>query len=66
MDYLILCEFFNILPEDFSFIESYFNKIKEFINNLKIKGINFPEQIIISWVLFSLNNSYKGFIFRVI
>ena len=65
-DYLILREFFNSTLNEYSSIEEYLNKIKELVDNLKSKEINLPDQVVISWVLYNLDNSYESFISSVI
>ena len=43
-------------------MEEYLNKIKQLTDQLKVKGIELPNQVIITWVLNNLTSPYKGFV----
>lgn len=61
-EYLTLKDFFNTILNDFHSMEEYLNKVKSLVDDLKGKGIELPNQVIIAWVLNSLNDDYDGFI----
>lgn len=60
--YILCKEFFNTILEDFDTIEAYINKIKLLLENLKTNDISLLKQVIISWILNSLDDEYSGFI----
>src|ERR1700761_2111821 len=60
-EYLILKEFFNTNLSDFDSMENYLNKVKLLADDLKSKDIILPSQVIIAWILNSLNENYDGF-----
>ena len=43
-------------------MEEYLNKVKQLTDQLKAKGIELPNQVIIAWVLDNLTSPYKGFV----
>ena len=43
-------------------MEEYLNKVKQLTDQLKAKGIELPNQVIITWVLNNLTSPYKGFV----
>ena len=43
-------------------MEEYLNKVKQLTDQLKAKGIELPNQVIITWVLDNLTSLYKGFV----
>ena len=46
-------------------MEEYLNKVKQFTDQLKAKGIELPKQVIVAQVLNNLTNPYKGFVIIV-
>ena len=46
-------------------MEEYLNKVKQLTDQLKAKGIELPNQVIVAWVLNNLTSPYKGFIIIV-
>jgi hypothetical protein len=60
--YLTLKDFFNITLSDFNSMEEYLNRVKTLVDDLKGKGIELPNQVVIAWVLNSLNEDYDRFI----
>ncbi|KAJ5767425.1 hypothetical protein N7533_000008 [Penicillium manginii] len=61
-EFLVLKEFFNTTLGDFDTMEQYLNKVKLLINDLKSKDIILPNQVVIAWILNSLDEDYSGFI----
>ena len=61
-EYLTLKQFFNISLADYDSIEAYLNEIKLLINDLISKNIILPNQVIIAWILNSLDDNYTAFI----
>lgn len=61
-EYLILKDFFNTTLEEYDTMEEYLNKVKQLTEDLKTNNINLPKQVIIAWVLNSLDENYEGFI----
>jgi hypothetical protein len=46
--YLTLKDFFNTTLSDFNLIEEYLNRVKTLVDNLKGKGIDLPNQVVIA------------------
>ena len=46
-------------------MEEYLNKVKYLVNDLNTKQIELPKQVIIAWVLNSLDDKYTGFISNI-
>ena len=65
LELLIYKELFETTLFKYSSIEEYLNKVKQFTNQLKAKGIELPKQVIIAQVLNNLTNPYKGFVIIV-
>lgn len=61
-EFLTLKEFFNTSLSDYVSMEAYLNKVKLLINDLVSKDILLPNQVIIAWVLNSLDENYSSFI----
>lgn len=61
-EYLILKEFFNTSLEGFDSMENYLNKVKLLIDDLRSKEIILPNQVIIAWILNSLDENYDSFV----
>lgn len=64
-EFLTLKEFFNNTLNQFNSMEEYLNKVKALVDDLKGKEILLPNQVIIAWVLNSLNDDYEGFISNI-
>ena len=43
-------------------MEEYLNKVKQLTDQLKAKGIELPNQVIVAWVLNNLTSPYKRFV----
>ena len=61
-EFLTLKDFFNTTLSEFNSMEEYLNKVKSLVDDLTGKDIILPNQVIIAWVLNSLNEDYEGFI----
>ena len=46
-------------------MEEYLNKVKQLTDQLKAKGIELPNQVIVAWVLNNLTSPYEGFVTMV-
>ena len=46
-------------------MEEYLNKVKQLTDQLKAKGIELPNQVIVAWVLNNLTNPFEGFVIMV-
>ena len=60
--FLIYKELFKTTLSKYSSIEEYLNKVKQLIDQFKAKGIELPNQVIVTWVLNNLTSPYKGFV----
>jgi hypothetical protein len=58
-EYLLIKEFFDSNLSKFSSIEEYLNKIKGLVNELNVRDIKLPKQVIVAWVLYSLEDQYE-------
>ena len=62
----MLCnEFFNSKPETFKSLESYLNEVKRLTKELKLRDLELPSQIIISWILANLGKEFEGFVLNI-
>ena len=61
-EFLIYKELFKTNLSKYSSIEEYLNKVKQLTDQLKAKGIELPNQVIVAWVLNNLTSLYKGFV----
>ena len=46
-------------------MEEYLNKVKQLTDQLKAKGIELPNQVIVAWVLNNLTSPFEGFVTMV-
>ena len=61
-EFLICKELFETTLSKYSSMEEYLNKVKQLTDQLKAKGIELPNQVIVAWVLNNLTSPYKGFV----
>jgi hypothetical protein len=61
-EYLTLKELFDTKMVDFDDMGQYLNKVKILVDDLRAKDINLPNQVVIAWVLNSLDDSYQPFV----
>src|ERR1700679_2052540 len=61
-EFLVYKELFKTTLSKYSSMEEYLNKVKQFTNQLKAKGIELPNQVIVAWVLNNLISPYEGFV----
>ena len=59
---LVYKELFETTLSKYSSIEEYLNKVKQLTDQLKAKGIELPNQVIVAWVLNNLTSPYEGFV----
>ena len=64
-EFLICKELFETNLSKYSSIEEYLNKVKQLTDQLKAKGIELPNQVIVAWVLNNLTSPYKGVVTMV-
>ena len=64
-EFLICKELFETTLSKYSSMEEYLNKVKQLTDQLKAKGIELPNQVIVAWVLNNLTSPYKGFVTMV-
>lgn len=64
-EFLICKELFETTLSKYSSMEEYLNKVKQLTDQLKAKGIELPNQVIIAWVLNNLTSPYEGFVTMV-
>jgi gag-polypeptide of LTR copia-type len=62
LEFLICKELFETTLSKYSSMEEYLNKVKQLTDQLKAKGIELPNQVIVAWVLNNLTSPYKGFV----
>jgi hypothetical protein len=60
--FLICKEFFETTSEGFNSIEDYLNKVKQLTDQLEIKDLKLPNQVIMAWVLNHLSSDYEGLV----
>jgi hypothetical protein len=63
--FLICKELFKTTLSKYSSMEEYLNKVKQLTDQLKAKGIELPNQVIVAWVLNNLTSPYEGFVTMV-
>jgi hypothetical protein len=64
-EFLICKELFETTLSKYSSMEEYLNKVKQLTDQLKAKGIELPNQVIVAWVLNNLTSPYEGFVTMV-
>ena len=63
--FLICREFFDTYMLKYNFIKKYLNKVKQLSDQLKVKNLELPKQVIITWVLNNLTNNYDRLMFNI-
>jgi hypothetical protein len=61
-EFLVCKELFETTLSKYSSMEEYLNKVKQLTDQLKAKGIELPNQVIVAWVLNNLTSPYEGFV----
>src|SRR4030095_4359173 len=64
-EYLLIKELFEATLDKYSSIEEYLNKIKEIIDELKVRNLELPKQVVIAWILYSLGDPYEGLVSNI-
>jgi gag-polypeptide of LTR copia-type len=64
-EFLICKELFETTLSKYASMEEYLNKVKQLTDQLKAKGIELPNQVIVAWVLNNLTSPFEGFVTMV-